>query len=187
MPAEEDDEISDLNEEEQGEEEEEAPQASGRRAPSASDGSGERRPRGSSSAARPAARDDRGGQERIEEVPDWDGDLRLWRNYKRRVRVWLEGTLTKAEKQGARLLSRLTGDAWQCTEDVDMTLLRSQGAKYLLRYLEESLEVEEFHLVGRAMEDFFFSTRREHGEHINKYINKHRISYSNEGCWCCAP
>ena len=112
-------------------------------------------------------RDDRGGQERIEEVPDWDGDLRGWRNYKRRVKVWLEGTSTKPDKQGARMLSRLSGDAWQCTEDIDLKLLRTQGSKYLLQFLEENLEVEEFHLVGRSMEDFFFAVRREPGEHIN--------------------
>ena len=135
--------------------------------------------KGSGGKGAGTVRDDRGGgQERIEEVPDWDGDLRKFKNYKRRVAVWLEHTTTKSDKQGPRLLSRLTGDAWVCTEDISMKDLRTGGPKYLLSFLEDALEVEDFHLCGRAMEEYFFGVRRENKEHINKYCTRQKAAYN---------
>jgi hypothetical protein len=90
---------------------------------------------------------------RKQEVPDWNGDLRPWRQYKRRVGIWLEATNTDSDKGGPRLLSRLSGDAWEATEQIDMNRLKAEGPTYLLQYLEQALEVEEVHLIGRSMEE----------------------------------
>jgi hypothetical protein len=115
--------------------------------------------------------------ERLEEVPSWDGDLAKWRNYKRQVTLWMEVTLTDPGRQGPRLLSRLTGEAWQACEELPLEELKSGGPDFLLRYLETRLEVQEVHLVGRAVEEFFFATRRHPGEHVNKWVVRFKTSY----------
>jgi hypothetical protein len=74
-----------------------------------------------------------------------------WRLYKRQVTIWTMCTTTEANKLGVRLLSRLSGEAWATCETIDLELLKEGGPDYLLKYLEERLEVQEVHLVGKCL------------------------------------
>ena len=93
-------------------------------------------------------------------MPSWNGDLSGWRNYKRQVTVWRECATTEAGRQGPRLLSRLTGEAWNACELAPIEELKAGGPEWLLQWLEDKLEVDEIHLVGKAIEEFTFGTRR---------------------------
>ena len=75
------------------------------------------------------------------------------------------------------MLSRLTGVAWDTTEDVDMSRVKSaDGVEYLMTYLETRLEVDKVHLIGRAMEEFFFQVRREPKESVNRFLNRFKAA-----------
>ena len=100
-----------------------------------------------------------------------------WRLYKRQCTIWVMCTNTEVAKQGVRLLSRLMGEAWAACETIDLEELKTGGATYLLEYLVDRLEVQEVHLLGRALEDYFFSTRRAPQEHVNKWILRFKASY----------
>jgi hypothetical protein len=116
-------------------------------------------------------------EEKIDEVPSWDGDLATWRKFQRKVAIWGEASTTTLVRRGVRLLSCLSGDAWDATEDVDMSRLKSDdGVDYLMSYLEGRLEVDKVHLIGRAMEEFFFQVRREPKESVNKFLNRFKAA-----------
>ena len=76
-----------------------------------------------------------GGEKDDRYVPAWNGALATWREFQRRVSVWLESTAVKDERRAAKLISRLSGDAWAATESLDLTTLRGpDGVQQLLSH-----------------------------------------------------
>ena len=110
-------------------------------------------------------------------VPSWDGSLSSWRDFRRRVCVWEESTSTKVEKRGAKLLSKLTKEAWAATQTLSLESLRNpEGVATLLAHLEGSLNLSATQQQGECLEGFFFGLRRQPQEAIQGFIHRFRTS-----------
>lgn len=118
--------------------------------------------------------------ERKEHIATWNGDATLWLDYVKRVRLQYERTEPKKRcLLGAELASRLTGKAWDVTSaEVDHSRLRqSNGASYLLSFLEERLCKTPVPDVGQRLEEFFMKLRRQPGTSMTEWATALRESY----------
>ena len=71
----------------------------------------------------------------------WDGSPESWQDYCWKVRLQYEKTQDNKKRYlGPELASRLTGRAWAAVSGLDHERLRrKQGAKYLLKHLQDQL------------------------------------------------
>ena len=118
--------------------------------------------------------------DRKDQIVSWNGDPTTWMEYVKRVRFQYERTeVKKRVLLGAELVSRLTGRAWEvATADVDHQLLQqSDGAAYLLRFLEDRLCKAPVPDTGQRLEDFFIRLRRQPGASMTEWATQVRESY----------
>ena len=95
----------------------------------------------------------------------WDGDASTWLDYVRRVRLAFEKTRRRKRKLlGPELISQLSGKAWIATQEVDhQRLLRPDGAKYLVEFLESRLARVPIPDAGQKAEELLVRMRRPYG------------------------
>ncbi|CAK9112566.1 unnamed protein product, partial [Durusdinium trenchii] len=118
--------------------------------------------------------------ERKEHIATWNGDATLWLDYVKRVRLQYERTEPKKRcLLGAELASRLTGKAWDvASAEIDHSKLQqSNGASYLLSFLEERLCKTPVPDVGQRLEEFFMKLRRQPGTSMTEWATSLRESY----------
>ena len=118
--------------------------------------------------------------ERKEQIATRDGDATRWLEYVKRVRLQYERTEPrKRNLLGAELASRLSGKAWDIVSaDIDHDKLqRSDGAAYLLRFLEDRLCKTPVPDLGQRLEEFFMRIRRTPGSSMTEWATALRESY----------
>ena len=110
------------------------------------------------------------GGGRDDDPPEWDGKSVPLIRYLRLVEIWRSHTRTNLTRQGPKMLGRLTGDAFEKTELVDPSILKTEeGAQTLINYLKDKYEPIEHRKVGKIMDDFMFSFDRKYEEEIQDY------------------
>jgi hypothetical protein len=89
--------------------------------------------------------------------PTWDGSWDRWLDYHLRVELRADGM--KQEELpflGPRLVSNLSGRAFDAISDIDREKLRKEeGWKYLLEFLAKTRGKEKVDLLGDAFNEFF--------------------------------
>ena len=91
----------------------------------------------------------------FKDVATWNGELNLWHDYARHVRLqWERTPKHKRKLLGPELASKLTAKAWSVTPDLDHhKLSKKNGCKYLLRFLQERLCRTAVPDAGARLED----------------------------------
>ena len=109
-----------------------------------------------------------------EVVVTWDGEPSTWGDYARKVRFqWEKTPRHKRSLLGPDLASRLTGRAWAVTPSLDHARLNKRnGAKYLLRYLQERLCRTAVPDAGARLEDLLIRMRRPLGMSMSQWANE---------------
>ena len=109
----------------------------------------------------------------------WDGDPASWPDYTRKVRFQFEKTPRKKRHLlGAELASRLSGRAWSVTHELDHVKLgKRNGAKYLLKYLQERLCRTAVPDAGARLEDLLIRLRRPYGMTMSQWANEVQEAY----------
>ena len=109
-----------------------------------------------------------------EVVVTWDGEPSTWGDYARKVRFqWEKTPRHKRSLLGSDLASRLTGRAWAVTPSLDHGRLgKRNGAKYLLRYLQERLCRTAVPDAGSRLEDLLIRMRRPLGMSMSQWANE---------------
>lgn len=118
--------------------------------------------------------------ERKDQIVTWNGDPQYWLEYVKRVRLQYERTeYRKRGLLGAELASRLTGRAWDiASAELDHNeLQKSDGAAYLLRFLEQRLCKAPIPDTGQRLEEFFMKIRRVPGSSMAEWSAQLRESY----------
>ena len=106
-------------------------------------------------------------------IPSWGGSLGSWRDYKRRVAVWIESCAGKSDRQAARLMSKPSREAWSACETLDLADLRvDNGVSLLLSHLEKSLALSATHQQGESLEEMMFGIRRQGAEGIQTFVSR---------------
>ena len=92
------------------------------------------------------------------DAPAFDGKT-SWREYVRRVRLFVSNTTAPPHRQATRLLEKLSGDAWEHCENLgDVSVLEvPTGVDILMRHLERRFEVQEHRRVGGISGRFLLS------------------------------
>ena len=81
--------------------------------------------------------------------------------YRRKVRLWLLFTRTPAQLQGPRVLSRLTGPAWDACDGLEPVVVSTaDGANVILDTLAEAFQGEHDTELFDALEDTFYGPGR---------------------------
>ena len=104
--------------------------------------------------------------EEKDQIVSWNGDPAYWQEYVKRVQFQYERKEPKKRALlGAELASRLTGRAWEVTSaEIDHSQLqRSDGAAYLLRFLEDKRCKAPIADTGQRLEDMLIRLRRTPG------------------------
>ena len=114
-----------------------------------------------------------------ERLIGWDGDQTSWPDYVRKVRLtWAKTPKSKRKHLGPGLAAALTGKAWDVSQEVDHKALRkTDGAKYLLTYLESKLGKTPVPDAGLHLEELFIKMRRTPGQTMAMWANKVREVY----------
>ena len=109
----------------------------------------------------------------------WDGDISTFQDYVRRVRLAYERTRRRRRRHlGPELVSQLTGRAWTITQEIDhQKLVRDDGAKYLVEYLEERLARVPVPDAGARAEELLVRLRRPLGMSMSTWCATVRGSY----------
>eukprot|EP00435_Cladocopium_sp_Y103_P024092 s1073_g5.t2 len=107
-------------------------------------------------------------------VASWNGEPTSWNDYARQVRLQWERTPThKRRLLGAELASRLTSRAWAVTPDLDHKKLgKKNGAKYLLKFLQDRLCRTAIPDAGARLEDLLIRLRRPLGMSMGQWSNE---------------
>ena len=131
---------------------------------------------GDSAEVSPSSKRDRKPKTGKEVVPSWDGESSTFRDYKRRVSLFLATTGIDPEFRGGRLVEQLTGAAWRATETLDMSTLRQEGGvDTLLSHLREELEPIEHLQVFSTLSNFFKSFRCSKGQEFVDFDTQFRV------------
>eukprot|EP00919_Chromeraceae_sp_WS-2016_P016600 GHVR01039678.1.p1 GENE.GHVR01039678.1~~GHVR01039678.1.p1 ORF type:complete len:236 (+),score=41.27 GHVR01039678.1:326-1033(+) len=102
-------------------------------------------------------------------VPDFDGK-RTMREYRRRVELFELNTRLPRRERAGKLAEKLTGEAWDPIETLDLSTLRcEEGVKILLKFLENEIGDVEVTKTGEILDEFFESFGRERGMEISAY------------------
>ena len=105
----------------------------------------------------------------------WDGNPTTWLEHVKRVRFQYERTEKKKRPLlGAELVSRLRGRAWDvASADVDHhALQQSDGAAFLLRFVESRLCKAPVPDSGQRPEDFFIRLPRSPGASMTEWATQ---------------
>ena len=109
-----------------------------------------------------------------EVVPSYNGESAL-REYKRRVDLFLATTGIDEEFRAGRVMEKLEGRAWQATQTLQVSKLRSsEGVHYLLQHLQKELEPVEHLQTFQALHEFFRGFKRNRGEEFSTYDARFR-------------
>ena len=110
---------------------------------------------------------------------EWDGEPATWPDYVRKVRLQFEKTRRRRRKYlGPELVSEVTGRAWTVTQEVEHDhLLRPDGAKYLIEYLEARLARVSVPDAGSRAEELFVRLRRPSTMTMASWCQRVRESY----------
>ena len=96
-----------------------------------------------------------------EHIPGHDGQITM-REYQRRVKLFQSNT--------AKLIEKLTGQAWECCETLDVSQLKSpQGVQKLLDHLWMELEPLEHLRVFSTLSEFYQKFHRSRGQQFTAY------------------
>ena len=118
--------------------------------------------------------------EKRDQIVTWDGNPATWTEYVKRVRFQYEKTEPRKRRLlGAELASRLTNRAWEVTAaEIDhVQLQRSDGAAYLLKFLEEKLCKAPIPDTGQRLEDMLIRLRRTPGSSMTEGATQVRETY----------
>ena len=110
----------------------------------------------------------------FKEVASWNGEPTGWNDYARQVRLcWEKTAKHKRKLLGPELASKLTGRAWAVTPNLDHQKLgKRNGAKYLLKYLQDRLCRTAIPDAGARLEDLLIRMRRPLGMAMSQWANE---------------
>ena len=132
-------------------------------------GLGERREDASSVSDKAETSSSRKPNTGKEHIPGHDG-LVTMREYQKRVRLFESTTSIDPEYQAGKLLERLSGVAWECTETLDVKSLKHvEGVQRLLDHLWSELEPLEHLRVFTTLSEFYVKFRRSRGMEFTAY------------------
>ena len=118
--------------------------------------------------------------EKRDQIVTWDGNPATWTEYVKRVRFQYEKTEPRKRRLlGAELASRLTNRAWEVTAaEIDhVQLQRSDGAAYLLKFLEDKLCKAPIPDTGQRLEDMLIRLRRTPGASMTEWATQVQETY----------
>ena len=96
-----------------------------------------------------------------EYVPGWDGTPPM-KTFEPKIEIYESKTKTPKEERGVKILERLTGEAFDATETLEIKELQhEEGVKTLFDFLRNSLEPPERQRVGKIADDFLSELSRE--------------------------
>ena len=88
-----------------------------------------------------------------------------FKSYRKKVKLWLLFTRTPAQLQGPRVLSRLTGPAWDACDGLEPEdVATDDGANVILDTLAETFQGEHETDLFDALKDTFYGPGRKKGE-----------------------
>ena len=91
-------------------------------------------------------------------------------SYRKKVKLWLLFTRTPAQLQGPRVLSRLTGPAWDACDGLEPAdVFTAGGVNVILDTLAEAFQGEHETELLDALEDTFHGPSRKKGERLHDY------------------
>ena len=92
----------------------------------------------------------------------------VFKRYRKKVKLWLLFTRTPAQLQGPRVLSRLTGPAWDACDGLEPEdVATDDGVNVILDTLEEAFQGEHETELFHALEDTFCGPGRKKGERLH--------------------
>ena len=89
-----------------------------------------------------------------------------FKSCRKKVRLWLLFTRTPAQLQGPRVLSRLTGPAWDACDGLEPA---ADGVKAILDSLAEACKGKHETELFDALEESFYGLGRKKGERLHDY------------------
>ena len=93
-----------------------------------------------------------------------------FKSYRKKVKLWLPFTRTPAHLQGQRVLSRLTGPAWDACDGLEPEdVATADGVEVILDTLAEAFQGEHATELFDALEDTFYGPGRKKGERLHHY------------------
>eukprot|EP00435_Cladocopium_sp_Y103_P055701 s1586_g18.t1 len=102
-------------------------------------------------------------------VPSHDGVITM-REYVRRVKLFESNTAIDPSFRAGKLVEKLTGQAWECCETLDVSSLRCpQGVQLLLDHLWAELEPLEHLRISSTLSEFYQKFRRPKGQQFTAY------------------
>ena len=102
-------------------------------------------------------------------IPEYSGDYPM-REYVRRVRLFEAGTAIDPSFRAQRLMQKLTGQAWEATETIEIASLQSpDGVQKPLDHLWGELEPLEFLRVFSTLQGFYKNFRRARGQEMTAF------------------
>ena len=109
----------------------------------------------------------------------WNGDLTIWPDFIRRVRLLWDATKKRNKKKlGPKVVQRLTDKAWDATNEIDHTKLKqSDGLLYLVKFLEERVCKTAIPDAGSRLEELLIKLRRRPGEQMGPWASRVREAY----------
>ena len=109
----------------------------------------------------------------------WNGEISSFPDYVRRVRLVFAKTRKRHRKHlGPELVSQLTGRAWVVTQEIDHgRLVKDDGARYLVEYLEERLARVPVPDAGSKAEELLVKLRRPSGMSMAAWCQTVREHY----------
>ena len=97
------------------------------------------------------------------------------REYQRRVRLFQTSTSSDPEYQAAKLVQKLSGDAWAATECLDISSLRCEnGVEKLLEHLWSELEPLQYLRTFNTLSHFYRNFKRQKGQEMTSYDTEFR-------------
>ena len=109
----------------------------------------------------------------------WNGDVSTFQDYVRRVRLAFSRAKKKHRKHlAADLVSQLTGRAWTITQEISHErLVKEDGAKYLVQFLESHLARVPVPDAGAKAEELLVKLRRPFGMSMSTWCATVREHY----------
>ena len=113
-------------------------------------------------------------------IPEFNGDVARYRDWKRSVLLYHAGT--KDDQRvltGARVLGRLRGGARLATRHLDPEEIRQQGEeglRLLLQKLDSAYDWQPESLLYESLETFLYFPARKGGESVTSYLAKYHTA-----------
>ena len=91
-----------------------------------------------------------------------------FKSYRKKVKLWLLFTRAPAQLQGPRVLTRLTGPAWDACDGLEAEdVATADGLNVILDALAEAFQREHETELFDALEDTFDGPSRKEGERLH--------------------